>query len=53
MFATIALLLLLALLLLIERKNPWLKKYEFFTKNKKENTINNETNKDENNKRHQ
>lgn len=52
-FATIALLLLLALLLLIERKNPWLKKYEFFTKNKKENTINNETNKDENNKRHQ
>ena len=42
-FATIAMLLLLGLLLLLERKNPWLKKYNFFTKEKKENTISNET----------
>ena len=42
-FATIALLLLLGLLLLLERKNPWLKKYNFFTKDKKENTFSNET----------
>ena len=43
-FATIALLLLLGLLLLLERKNPWLKKYNFFTKDKKEdNTVSNET----------
>ena len=42
-FATIALLLLLGLLLLLERKNPWLKKYNFFTKDKKENTTSNET----------
>ena len=42
-FATIALLLLLGLLLLLERKNPWLKRYNFFTKDKKENTVNNET----------
>ncbi len=45
-FATIVLLLLLALLLLLERKNPWLKKYNFFTKEKKENIVSNETNKD-------
>ena len=45
-FATIALLLLLGLLLLLERKNPWLKKYNFFTKEKKENTVSNETNND-------
>ena len=42
-FATIAMLLLLGLLLLLERKNPWPKKYNFFTKEKKENTISNET----------
>ena len=42
-FATIALLLLLGLLLLLERKNPWLKKYNFFTKDKKETTTVNET----------
>ena len=45
-FAVIAMLLLLALLLLLERKNPWLKKYNFFTKEKKENTIKNETQQD-------
>ena len=47
-FATLALLLLIALLLLLERKNPWLKKYNFFTKDKKENTVkkNNETQQD-------
>ena len=45
-FATLALLSLLGLLLLLERKNPWLKKYNFFTKEKKENTANNETIKD-------
>ena len=45
-FATIALLLLLGLLFLLERKNPWLKKYNFFTKEKKENIVSNETNKD-------
>ncbi len=39
-FATIALLLLLGLLLLLERKNPWLKRYNFFTKDKKESVIN-------------
>jgi len=38
-FATIALLLLLGLLLLLERKNPWLKRYNFFTKDTKETTI--------------
>ena len=43
MFATIALLLLLGLLFLLERKNPWLKKYNFFTKEKKEKTFSNET----------
>lgn len=37
-FATIALLLLLGLLLLLERKNPWLKRYNFFTKDTKETT---------------
>ena len=46
MFATLALLLLIGLLLLLERKNPWLKKYNFFTKEKKENTASNETIKD-------
>ena len=45
-FATLALLLLIGLLLLLERKNPWLKKYNFFTKEKKENTASNETIKD-------
>ena len=45
-FATLALLLLIALLLLLERKNPWLKKYNFFTKDKKETTVKNETQKD-------
>ena len=45
-FATLALLLLLGLLLLLERKNPWLKKYNFFTKDQKENSVNNETIKD-------
>ena len=45
-FATIALLLLLGLLFLLERKNPWLKKYNFFTKEKKENIVTNEKNKD-------
>ena len=45
-FATIALLLLIGLLLLLERKNPWLKKYNFFTKDKKEITVNNETQQD-------
>ena len=45
-FATIALLLLVALMLLLERKNPWLKKYNFFTKDNQENTVSNETNKD-------
>ncbi len=45
-FATIALLLLLCLLLLLERKNPWLKKYNFFTKDKKETTVSNETKND-------
>jgi hypothetical protein len=47
-FATIALLLLLGLLLLLERKNPWLKKYNFFTKEKKEDTIKNEENNHDN-----
>ncbi len=47
-FATIALLLLLSLLLLLERKNPWLKKYNFFTKDKKETTTVNETAKNQN-----
>ena len=47
-FATIALLLLLGLLLLLERKNPWLKKYNFFTKDKKETTTVNETAKNQN-----
>ena len=45
-FATIALLLLLGLLLLLERKNPWLKRYNFFTKDKEKTSIltrNNET----------
>ena len=37
-FATIALLLLLGLLLLLERKNPWLKRYNFFTKDTNETT---------------
>ena len=41
-----ALLLQLALLFLLERKNPWLKKYNFFTKDKKENTVNNEIKQD-------
>ena len=45
-FATLALLLLLALLFLLERKNPWLKKYNFFTKDKKENTVKNEIQQD-------
>ena len=45
-FATLALMLLLALLLLLERKNPWLKKYNFFTKDKKDNTVKNETQQD-------
>ena len=45
-FATFALLLLIGLLLLLERKNPWLKKYKFLTKEKKENTASNETIKD-------
>ncbi len=49
-FATIAMLLLLGLLLLLERKNPWLKKYNFFTKEKKENTISNETAKNQDKK---
>ena len=40
------LLLLLALLLLLERKNPWLKRYNFFTKDKQENSVSNETKKD-------
>ena len=47
-FATIALLLLLGLLLLLERKNPWLKRYNFFTKDKEKTSIltkNNETEK--------
>ena len=47
-FAAIALLLLLGLLLLLERKNPWLKKYNFFTKDKKETTTVNETAKNQN-----
>lgn len=47
-FATIAMLLLLGLLLLLERKNPWLKKYNFFTKDKKETTTVNETAKNQN-----
>ena len=49
-FATIALLLLLGLLLLLERKNPWLKKYNFFTKDKKETTTVNETAKNQDKK---
>jgi len=48
-FATIALLLLLGLLLLLERKNPWLKRYNFFTKDKKENFVKDETVKDKKN----
>jgi len=35
-FAWIALLLLVALILLQERKNPWLEKYTFFTKEKQD-----------------
>ena len=38
-FATIALLLLLGLLLLLERKNPWLKRYNFVTKDKETSSI--------------
>ena len=41
--------LLLGLLLLLERKNPWLKKYNFFTKEKNENTVKNETAKKQDN----
>ena len=37
-FAWIALLLLLAVILVIDRKNPWLKKYNFFTKEQKHET---------------
>ena len=36
---SIALLLLLALLMLLERKNPWLKRYNFFTKDKEKTSI--------------
>ena len=37
-FGTIALVLLLGLLLLLDRKNPWLKRYNFFTKDTNETT---------------
>ena len=45
-FATLALLVLLVLLLLLERKNPWRKKYNFFTKEKKENKVTDEIKQD-------
>ena len=37
-FAWIALVLLIAQMLVIDRKNPWLKKYNFFTKEQKHET---------------
>jgi len=39
-FAALALLLLIALLLLLERKNPWLKRYNFFTKDQQKQETN-------------
>ncbi len=49
-FATIALLLLIGLLLLLERKNPWLKRYNFFTKDKENNSILNRKDETQDNK---
>ena len=37
-FAWIALVLIIALIVIIDRKNPWLKKYNFFTKEQKNET---------------
>lgn len=38
-FAWIAVLLVIALIVLLERKNPWLERYNFFTKDKQNETV--------------